>query len=288
MAVAIGDNSRWSVVQLQESDARRVFDYLNQDPLLNVYLISRLRDDGIVSNNTTEVRLGDRTICLATLGSNIVLASHPPRLASELDPAMALLAERITARGTPVRAIVSESELVESLWVHLGSRVDPPTVLRLNQPIYALLQKSASHRDLATVRYSTLEDLEDLVPACAAMHREEVGIDPLERDAFGYRERIRDLVLSGRSLILRSDGRIAFKCELSAVTPMAVQLMGVWTHPAMRRRGLAMQGLREVCGHLLQQGRKVTLFVNDFNAPAITLYRALGFEQIGTNRALIW
>lgn len=288
MAAAIGDNPRWSVVQLEESDARRVFDYLGREPLLNVYLISRLRDDGFVSNSATEVRLNGRTICIATLGSNIVLASNPPRVPRELESAMALLAERITARGTLVRAIVSEAELVEALWLHLRSRIDPPTVFRMNQPIYALLERGAIHRDLVSVRYSTLEDLDELVPACAAMHREEVGIDPLERDAFGYRERIRELILGGRSLILREDGRIAFKCELSAVTPAAVQLMGVWTHPELRRRGLAMRALREICGHLLQQGRKVTLFVNDFNAPAITLYRALGFEQIGTNRALIW
>jgi predicted GNAT family acetyltransferase len=67
-----------------------------------------------------------------------------------------------------------------------------------------------------------------------------------------------------------------------------VQLMGVWTAPEFRRRGCARTMLREVCGHLSRRGKTVTLFVNDFNRPAISLYEALGFQRIGINRALIW
>jgi len=72
------------------------------------------------------------------------------------------------------------------------------------------------------------------------------------------------------------------------MTPHCVQLMGVWTNPRARRRGYALGMLREVCGHLARKGRTVTLFVNDFNAPAIALYESLGFQRIGMNRALIW
>src|SRR6201987_3172553 len=113
------------------------------------------------------------------------------------------------------------------------------------------------------------------------MHKEEGGIDPLERDAVGYRERIRELVEKKRSIIRVLNGRIAAKCEFSAVTPEAVQLMGVWTDPSLRRRGLGRALLREVCGHLARKGKSVTLFVNDFNLPAIALYESLGFRQIG-------
>jgi predicted GNAT family acetyltransferase len=120
------------------------------------------------------------------------------------------------------------------------------------------------------------------------MHREEVGIDPLERDAAGYRERIRELIERKRSIVLVRHGRIAAKCEYSAVTPDAVQLMGVWTAPEMRRHGLSRTLLREVCGHLARKGKTVTLFVNDFNRPAVSLYESIGFQRIGVNRALIW
>ena len=68
----------------------------------------------------------------------------------------------------------------------------------------------------------------------------------------------------------------------------AVQLLGVWSSPLARRHGYSRALLREVCGHLFRKGKAVTLFVNDFNAPAIALYENLGFQKIGMNRALIW
>jgi uncharacterized protein len=157
----------------------------------------------------------------------------------------------------------------------------------MNQPIYALGRR-LDFPDLHLARYSTPRDLEELVPACAAMHKEEVGIDPMERDAVGYRERVRELIDRKRSIIRVVGDHIASKCEYSAVTAEAVQLMGVWTAPRDRRRGLSRELLREVCGHLFRKGKTVTLFVNDFNKPAIGLYESLGFKRIGMNRALIW
>jgi len=131
-------------------------------------------------------------------------------------------------------------------------------------------------------------DLDQLVPACAAMHKEEVGIDPLERDPVGYRERVRELVERKRSIVRLADKRIVAKTEFSAVTNDVVQLMGVWTNPQFRRRGFAHAMLREICGHLFRKGKSVTLFVNDFNTGAMALYEGLGFQRIGVNRALIW
>jgi predicted GNAT family acetyltransferase len=187
----------------------------------------------------------------------------------------------------PVRAIISPAQLVESLWTELHTHLDPPTVVRMNQPVYAI-RRRFDFPDLTNARYAVPRDLEQLVPACAAMHREEVGIDPLLRDAAGYRERVRELIEKKRSVIRVVDGVIASKCEFSAVTTDAVQLMGVWTDPRHRRRGFSGELLREVCGHLFRRGKTVTLFVNDFNAPAIALYESMGFQRIGLNRALIW
>jgi predicted GNAT family acetyltransferase len=169
----------------------------------------------------------------------------------------------------------------------LQRRIDPPTVVRMNQPVYAIRGRT-DYPDLTVCRYSTVHDIDALVPAAAAMHKEEVGIDPLERDAAGYRDRVRELIEKKRSVVRIHERAIVSKCEYSAVTPEAVQLMGVWTHPQFRRRGFGRELLREVVGHLAREGKAVTLFVNDFNRPAMALYESLGFQRIGMNRALIW
>ncbi|MGZ5494995.1 MAG: GNAT family N-acetyltransferase, partial [Thermoanaerobaculia bacterium] len=253
-----------------------------------VYLISRLFEEhGAAATQIYVVRHNRDIVLLASLATNIVLAADPAEKPDVLDSAIAMIAERIVARMIPVRAIISPANLVEKLWLRLRTRLDPPTVVRMNQPVYSI-RKRFDFPDLTEARFATLDDLEQLVPACAAMHKEEVGIDPLERDAAGYRERIRELIDRRRAIVHVRDGLIASKCEFSAVSEDAVQLMGVWTHPQFRRRGLAKVTLREVCGHLFRRGKNITLFVNDFNLPAIALYESIGFQRIGMNRALIW
>lgn len=279
---------RWSLRLLAEEDFKGALEFLQRDPLINVYLVSRLLEERMLAGSQIAiVRYNGAIVLVASLATNIVLACDPSVSNEITDSAVALIAERILTRMLPVRAIISPAHLVESLWASLASRLDPPTVVRLNQPVYSLRGR-LDYPDLTTARYSVMRDLDALVPACAAMHREEVGIDPLERDAAGYRERIRELVEKKRSVILVAEGRIVAKCEYSAITADSVQLMGVWTHPTYRRHGLGRELLGEVCGHLCRRGKTVTLFVNDFNRPAIGLYESLGFQRIGVNRALIW
>ena len=279
---------RWSLRTVSEDDVKGALEFLQRDPLINVYLIARLIEErSVAATQIVVVRYNGAIVFVASLATNIVLAGDPSISREITDTAVTLVADRILTRMLPVRAIISPAHLVEELWTQLRSKLDPPTVVRLNQPIYAI-KRRFDYPDLLEARYATMRDLDQLVPACAAMHKEEVGIDPMERDAAGYRERIRELVEKRRSVIRTINGRIATKCEFSAVTQDAVQLMGVWTDPRHRRRGLSRELLREVCGHLFRRGKIVTLFVNDFNAPAISLYESLGFQRIGVNRALIW
>lgn len=279
---------RWSLRALGDDDVKNAIAFLKRDPLMNVYLISRLLEERSAAATQIYVVRHNREIAmLASLATNIVLATDPGTRPEVVDTAIAMVADRIISRMLPVRAIISPANLVERLWTRLRTRVDPPAVVRMNQPVYAI-RRRFDFPDLVRSRYGTLSDLDQLVPACAAMHKEEVGIDPLERDAVGYRERIRELVERNRSIVCFEGRVIATKCEFSAVSDEAVQLMGVWTHPQYRRRGLARLMLRETCGHLFRRGKNVTLFVNDFNRPAIALYEAIGFQKIGVNRALIW
>ena len=286
--VTLPAEGRWSIRSLSDDDSGPALAFLRRDPLINVYLISRLLEERFVSaTQTIEVCYNRDIVLVASLATNVVMAADPNAPREITEAAIAVVAERILTRMLPVRAIISPATVVESLWKRLQSQLDPPTVVRMSQPVYAIAGR-LDFPDLKQCRYSTSRDLDVLVPACAAMHKEEVGIDPLERDAVGYRERIRELVEKKRSIVRLQDGAIVAKCEFSAVTPDAVQLMGVWTDPRYRRKGAGRTLLREVCGHLARKGRSVTLFVNDFNQPAVALYESLGFKRIGMNRALIW
>ena len=122
------------------------------------------------------------------------------------------------------------------------------------------------------LRAATLADLDLLVPACALAHEGELGIDPLRRDADGFRWRTRAQIEEGRSWLWEEDGVILFKAEASAWTPQAVQLQQVWTDPEARGAGNAGRGLRDLIRLLLEQVPTVCLFVRADNDAAIRLY----------------
>ena len=111
------------------------------------------------------------------------------------------------------------------------------------------------------------------------------------------------LVEQGRSYVVLDDGAggpvqpgspraVAFKADVGAMRrgeggrPGVAQLTGVWTRDDLRGRGVATAALattvdRVRAEHLGPDGI-VSLYVNDFNTPAIGLYSGLGFERVGT------
>ena len=105
--------------------------------------------------------------------------------------------------------------------------------------------RSPSRRRRATPACApaTLDDLELLIPVCAAAHEVELGVDPLARDAGGLpladarADRRRPLVA-----LARGRRRSCFKAEASAWTPTAVQIQQVWVDPSVR--GQRLRGAR--------------------------------------------
>src|SRR4051812_41510153 len=130
---------RWSIRLLSEDDFKDALEFLQRDPLINVYLISRLLEERtLAASQIAVVRYNGAIVVVASLATNIVLAGDPSVPKDITDSGVSLVAERILARMLPVRAIISPAALVEALWSDLRSRLDPPTVVRLNQPVYAL------------------------------------------------------------------------------------------------------------------------------------------------------
>jgi ribosomal protein S18 acetylase RimI-like enzyme len=188
--------------------------------------------------------------------------------------------------GDGVLMIVGEEGAVGELW-EAGRRYLPdPWVDRPGQPVYAL--HAPPEPGETALREARLGDVDLLLPACAAAHAAELGVDPLERDPVGFRRHTEAQILARRSWIWTEDGTILFKAEASAWTPSAVQLQQVWVEPAVRNRGYARRGLADLCRRLLEQVPTVCLFVRRENAPAIALYEAIGMQQVLAYRSILF
>ena len=188
-------------------------------------------------------------------------------------------------RGMP-RMIIGEERAVGELWAEAAAELPRPRDDRPGQPVYVL--DELPEPGGTGLRQARLEDLDLLVPACAAAHREEIGIDPLRRDAEGFRWRTHQQIEEGRSWLWVEDGVIRFKAEASAWTPKAVQLQQVWVDPQARRHGYARRALSDLCRLLLEQVPAVCLFVRPENEPALRLYDSIGMTRELTYRSLVF
>jgi uncharacterized protein len=189
------------------------------------------------------------------------------------------------ARGH-ARMIIGDERAVAELWSAARRRMPAPRDDRPGQPVY--VTDEAPEPGGTGLRRATADDYELLVPACAAAHEEEIGVDPLERDADGFRWRTRVQIDEGRSWIWRDGETIMFKAEASAWTPSAVQLQQVWVDPHVRNRGNGKRAMRDLIRLLLTAAPWVCLFVRSENRPAIRVYEAVGMRVHGSYRSLIF
>jgi hypothetical protein len=191
----------------------------------------------------------------------------------------------IAARGR-ARMIIGDERAVTELWDEMARLMPRPRDDRPGQPVYAI--SSPPEPGETGLRVAMERDFELLLPACAAAHKEEIGVDPLARDPDGFHWRTRSQIEDGRSWLWVEDGAIRFKAEASAWTPSAVQVQQVWVDPPERNKGYAQRGMRDLCRLLLRDVPAVCLFVRPENAPAIRVYEGIGMYRHGSYRSLIF
>lgn len=249
----------------------QILGFCAREPIERVFLEDIARR-GLGRFSALEDGGGLRALC--HVGANVVPSGEGCEAFAEA-----------TARGQ-ARMIIGEQGAVDALWGAVRRRMPRPRDDRPGQPVYAL--RDAPEPGETGLRAARPDDLELLVPACAAAHQEEIGIDPLRRDAEGFRWRTRMQIEEGRSWIWLEEGVIRFKAEASAWTPSAVQLQQVWSAPESRGQGYAQRALRDLCRLLLARVPCVCLFVRPENGPALRLYESIGMTRELVYRSLIF
>jgi uncharacterized protein len=257
--------------RLKEPALDEILAFCAEDPIERVFLEDVARR-GL--GRFTGLEDGDRLIALCHVGTNLVPSGRGCGAFAEVPGA------------GRARLVIGEETAVGDFWASARDRLRSPREDRPGQPVYVL--EESPEPGETPLRPAAPDDFEQLVPACAEAHREELGINPLERDPESFRWRTRMQIEDGRSWIWQESGTIMFKAEASAWTPGAVQLQQVWVDPRVRGRGYAKRGMRDLCRLLLERVPAVCLFVRADNGPAIRVYEAIGMRHTISYRSLIF
>jgi uncharacterized protein len=270
-SVLMAIRSAPTVSHLKGRDTPQLDALLQQDPVGNAYLRSELRM-GMQSGEWLGVFDGDSLVATILAGPLAWPYIPGPEAASAL-------AEALSGPAAP-RMLVGPRPSVLALH-HAFSPPRQARERRDPQPLLAVTRETLTPLPTAPVRLATAADLDALVVTSAAMHREEMGSDPLAGDATGWRARMSALIERGWSWVWTDRRRIVFKAELSAWNADVVQIQGVYTAPGYRGRGVATAGLGSMCAALLREVSMCSLYVNHYNEVALTVYRKLGFQPAG-------
>lgn len=235
-------------------------------------------------------------LCEQTRGAKSpLLQMLQPSLGDGCDHRARVLSER---PNQPLLYLPPEKDLARfyavelpELPAHLPAPLKPvpikPEPLKPGESPAGAVQLSGEAAGYA--RLATSADLGELLPAAAAMFTEEVGFDPVARYGDGYAARLRTLIAGQRSAIVTDvNGRVIFKADVGIVNLDAAQVQGVWLHPDYRGYGLAKPFFAAAAQILQRRYSHLSLYVNDYNARALAMYRGTGWEQIGQFSTIIF
>ena len=273
------DAGSLAVQRLGPPDLVELFGFLDRDPVLNVYLLAltlrdtlgRSHDEFWAARRQGEMvgllHLGGRTGAVLLVGAD--------------EEALRLLADRVHSRLAflPKRfQVIGPRRAVEIVAARLAEAGIASRLFRSQLYMAVERQRLRPFERLSDLRRAEREDYPALYQSGALLRLEELEEDPRRVDAEGYAKRVEEECRDGYTHLWQDRDGLCFRASVSAWTPDAAQVSGVYTPVARRNRGLARRGLSELCARLHERSPVVCLFVNDFNAPAIALYRRLGFE----------
>ena len=277
---------------LKSGDEAALEAYLLPRVELSMFLIGNLRttgfhDNGQIYQGTYSGKFEDGKIIGAVAhfwNQNLVLQAQIDLLA--------LCAEAVEGSGRPIKGLIGPSaqvQLVKNALEIKKSSIQMDETERL----YSLdLKDLALPGNLRSgevkARRIEQKDINLLTKWNTAYAVEALGAeeDPILRKH--SEEESERSVREKRTWVLEDGGRPVACSSFNAAIKEAVQVGGVWTPPAFRRRGYARAVVAASLLDARAEGvRKGILFTGDENIAARKAYESLGFQCVGDYSILL-
>ena len=249
----------------------------------NVFVASRILE-GVIDTQPQSVlahRAGRDVDALLWANANIVPVETTPQ-------SRTAFVDRLR-RARRCASILGPREQVEPIWALIEPLWGRAREVRASQPL-CVTSTPPSALGVALdprVRRAAPHEAELVLPAAEHMFTHEIGYAPYSGSPRAYLAAISTLIRRGHTYIATdtaADGteRVIFKTDIGSAALGCVQLQGVWLAPELRGRGYAVPLIAAAVEQIMcDVGQLVTLYVNDFNAPARAAYRRVGFRETG-------
>jgi predicted GNAT family acetyltransferase len=264
---------------LTTADRDQALEVCARDTRTNVFVAARILEGGLATPPGAVLGYADgsglQAICWAS--SNLVPVGCD---------AQALAAFASTARRwrRHCSSLFGPADMVLPLWDALRPTWGKPRDVRTHQPVMATAGPlPPGVVPDSRVRRARYDEVNLVMPAAAAMFTEEIGYRPYWGSGQLYRQGIASLIRRGHTFVRIDDGEVVFKADVGSVALGVAQVQGVWVAPRWRGKGMAAPAMAAVVEQVRAEiADVVTLYVNDFNAPARSTYSRVGFTEIGS------
>ena len=265
-----------SVHRLTNEHTAEVLAFLAARPIHTVIMTGFVRDNSLVSplNRGTFYACRDREGRL----EGVALIGHATLMETRTDRALEALA-RVAQGCTNAHLIMGEQERIEEFWSYY---TEDGQAMRLvcRELLFELRWPVEAHEEVLRLRRATLDDLELVMPVQARMAFEESGVNPMEKDPDGFRQRCQRRIEQGRTWVWVEQGRLIFKADIISDTPEVVYLEGIFVNPEERGKGYGLRCMSQLARILLTHTKSVCLLVNEQNTETHAFYHKAGYKLV--------
>jgi len=262
------------VERLTNYDAAEVLEFLAQRPIHTVAMMSMIHDNGLVSAFNRGTFYGCRDLNGQLEG--VALVGHATLMETVSNRALAALAQ--VARQCPnTHMIMGEKERVADFWSHYNE-AGRKQRLACREWLFELALPVEGREPIAGLRPATVGELTLVMPVQAELAYAESGINPLQVDPEGFRQRCLRRIEQGRTWVLVVNNLLVFKADVISKTPEVIYLEGIWLREDCRNQNLGKRLMSELMRRLLENTKSVCLLVNETNEWAQGFYRKCGFN----------
>ncbi len=262
------------VQQLTREHQAEVLAFLALRPLHTVFMTGFIRDNGLVSPLNRGTFYG----CRNTKGQleGVALVGHATLFETSSEEALAAFAR--LAQGVPrAHMVMGEQEKIEKFWSYYAEDARSRRLI-CRELLFEQRWPVMVRERVEGLRLATLGDIELILPVHAEQAFEESGVNPLETDPEGFRNRAARRIEQGRVWVLVEDGRLIFKADVISDTPEVAYLEGIYVDPEERGKSYGLNCLTQLSRGLLERTRSICLFIGARKQRAQAFYGRAGYR----------